>query len=196
MSNNLCRITAVALPVESELARCYESTHLADAYAIQLPFGSSTRPELLANFIFANPARWVIQLMKVRDVLVSGFGLKTSDQSARAKPDGKARRVGIFRIYNTNAHEIVLGEDDRHLDFRLSVLCTAPPSPLGQHRLTLSTVVHCHNRLGRLYILVIAPFHRAVVKSFLRRAARSGWPNASKASGPLDAERGASGNPA
>lgn len=196
MAINLSRITAVALPVESELARCYESTNLADAYAIQLPAGSATSPELLANFIFSNPARWVTQLMKVRDVLVCGFGLKTSDHLAGARPDGKLRRIGIFRIYNTNEHEIVLGEDDRHLDFRLSVLCTPPQSPLGQHRLTLSTVVHCHNRLGRLYILVIAPFHRAVVKSCLRQAARTGWPKASNASLLLDAARGASGNPA
>jgi hypothetical protein len=43
--------------------------------------------------------------------------------------------------------------------------------------LTLSTVVHCHNALGRTYIRVIAPFHRLIVKSCLRRAARTGWPS-------------------
>jgi hypothetical protein len=36
--------------------------------------------------------------------------------------------------------------------------------------------VHCHNRLGRFYIFVIAPFHRLVVKASLRRAAALGWP--------------------
>ena len=39
-------------------------------------------------------------------------------------------------------------------------------------------VVHCHNLLGRVYILVIAPFHGQVVKASLRRAARVGWPKA------------------
>jgi hypothetical protein len=42
--------------------------------------------------------------------------------------------------------------------------------------LTVSTVVHCHNLPGRAYLLVIAPFHRMVVKASLRRAARVGWP--------------------
>jgi len=43
---------------------------------------------------------------------------------------------------------------------------------------TVSTVVHCHNLLGRTYLRVIAPFHRLVVKASLDRAARVGWPSA------------------
>ena len=50
----------------------------------------------------------------------------------------------------------------------------------AQARLTLSTVVHCHNRLGRVYLFVIAPFHRLIVRSGLRRAARLGWPRVVK----------------
>lgn len=178
MPNNPHTISEVALPAESEVTRLYETTNLADAYAVELPFGSSTSPEQLANFIFSKQAPWVQRLMKVRDLLVAGFGLKTSAQLASVEPGSKVRRIGIFRIYSTSRHEIVLGEDDRHLDFRLSVLCAASSSPVGSHRLTLSTVVHCHNRLGRLYIFLIAPFHRAVVRSSLRRAAQTGWPKA------------------
>jgi Protein of unknown function (DUF2867) len=44
----------------------------------------------------------------------------------------------------------------------------------------VSTVVHCHNRLGRTYITLIAPFHRRVVEAGLRRAARLGWPTVMK----------------
>lgn len=35
--------------------------------------------------------------------------------------------------------------------------------------------VYRHNRFGRLYIVVIAPFHRLVVRSALARAAARGW---------------------
>jgi hypothetical protein len=34
------------------------------------------------------------------------------------------------------------------------------------------TVVHCHNWLGRTYLAVISPFHRAIVRATLRRTAR------------------------
>ena len=76
------------------------------------------------------------------------------------------------------ASEIVLGEDDKHLDFRLSLLCSPASAQSPQRRLILSTAVHCHNRLGRFYITLIAPFHRRIVRACLRQAARAGWPAA------------------
>jgi hypothetical protein len=172
-------VTPAEIPVESAIARFYELTNLADAYSVTLPIGSITSPEQLARFIFAQQASWIKGLMKIRDALVAGFGLKTSAQLTAPDTHRQAERVGIFKIYNTTEHEIVLGEDDKHLDFRLSVLCPVPAERTGERHLVLSTVVHCHNRLGRIYIFVIAPFHRVIVQSCLRRAARIGWPQAS-----------------
>ncbi len=114
--------------------------------------------------------------MAIRDALVSGFGLKTTRQLNSLGAANKFGRVGIFKVYSTGPMEVVLGEDDKHLDFRVSVLCSSGPSPANTRHLVLSTVVHCHNRLGRFYILLIAPFHRLVVQSALRRAAHLGWP--------------------
>jgi Protein of unknown function (DUF2867) len=178
MSQTTSSVHPVALPTASRISRVYPSTDLADAYAIDLPPGASTDPETLARFIFAQQPRWVGRLMGLRDLLVAGFGLKTAAQLQDPATAATHRRVGIFRIYETRPQEIVLGEDDKHLDFRLSVLHEAPP-PMGEQRagrVVVSTVVHCHNRLGRFYIVLIAPFHRAIVQALLRRAARSGWP--------------------
>ena len=181
MSTQHHRVTLVSLPPESRIAKAYASTNLADAYSVELPSGVSTNPELLARFIFSHQARWISSLIAVRDAIVGRFGLKTAKQLTSLGAESKTGRVGIFKIYGTSPTEIVLGEDDKHLDFRLSVLCSNQPSPGGKRQLTLSTVVHCHNRLGRLYILVIAPFHRLVVQSSLRSAARVGWPLATEA---------------
>lgn len=176
METDHCLVTPVALPSESGIATVYQSMDLADAYAVELPADASTNPELLARFIFSRQAPWVSGLTTIRDALVAVFGLKTSTHLASLGADDKANRVGIFKICGRSKTEIVLGEDDRHLDFRLSVLCSATST--GNRRLTLSTVVHCHNRLGRAYIFLIAPFHRLVVQSALRRAGRAGWPRA------------------
>jgi hypothetical protein len=181
MSPEHHRVRLVSLPPESGIAKAYASTNLADAYSIELPTGASTNPELLARFIFSQQAPWVSSLMVVRDALVARFGLKTAKHLVSLGAESKADRVGLFRIYSTSQTEVVLGEDDKHLDFRVSVLCSGQPSPGGKRHLVLSTVVHCHNRLGRLYILLIAPFHRLIVQSSLRRAARTGWPSATQA---------------
>lgn len=181
MSTEHHHAIAVSLPPESAIAKAYASTNLADAYSIELPSGVSSNPELLARFIFAHQAPWISRLMAVRDTLVAGFGLKTAKHLALLDAGSGAGRLGIFKIYSTSPTEVVLGEDDKHLDFRLSVLCSGQSSPGAKRHLTLSTVVHCHNRLGRLYIFLIAPFHRLVVQSTLRSAARIGWPSAAEA---------------
>ena len=180
MTSEFTLVTAVALPAQSRIANAYASVHLADAFSIRLPPSASGDPEVLARFVFSHQAPWVGRLMQVRDALVSRFGLKTGKHLASLGGSGSTSRsrsrVGIFKVYSTEASEIVLGEDDKHLDFRVSVLCAGLPASEGGRQLVVSTVVHCHNRLGRAYILLIAPFHRMVVRSSLRRAARMGWP--------------------
>jgi hypothetical protein len=172
-------VTQVDLPPQSAVANLYMPANLADAFAIQLPMDASSDPEVLARFLFSNQPSWISALMIVRDAIVAPFGLKTASHLASQSGDIEAKRIGLFKIYSTSQTEIILGEDDEHLNFRVSLLCALERGPQAGRTLTASTVVQCHNLLGRLYIVVISPFHRAVVKASLRRAAHIGWPKAS-----------------
>ena len=178
MSSELTLVKPVALPTQSAVATVYESMDLADAFAIQLPFGTSSDPDILWRFLIAQQPSWIGWLTSVRDAIVACIGLKTAKHLATLSSEASADRIGIFKVYGKSETEIVLGEDDKHLDFRLSVLRTPDLSSTRGGQLTVSTVVHCHNLLGRAYILAIAPFHRQVVKASLRRAAHVGWPRA------------------
>lgn len=172
----LCHVTAVPVPAASRIAGFYARTDLIDAYAVTLPGQASNDPETLARFVFSRLPRWALGLMAIRDALVAGLGLKTARQLRPATPQQHSERVGLFRIYSREPAEIVLGEDDKHLDFRLSLLCTQAGAQSPQRQLILSTAVQCHNRLGRTYLALIAPFHRRIVRACLRQAARAGWP--------------------
>ena len=68
------------------------------------------------------------------------------------------------------ATERVGGANDRHLDFRATSQLRVDGAE-GRELLT-ATVVHCHNRLGRIYLATIAPFHRVIVRANLERAVR------------------------
>jgi hypothetical protein len=165
---------AVPLPAASRIAELYPGADLADSYAVTLPPDTSRNAETLTRFVLATQPPWMNMLMSVRDAIVGRFGLKTAAQ-LRGAPEERGKRIYIFKIYATNENEMILGEDDTHLDFRLSVLlATLDSATPGQ--LTVTTVVHCHNLLGRAYIAVISPFHRIVVRSMLNRAGRKGWP--------------------
>ena len=177
MQNNYVIPAAVAIPPDARAHGFYAAPKLADAFAISLPPDVVASPEQLAHFMFDSLPAWVDTLMGLRDALVAGFGLKTTKQLAAPSADTSDKRVGIFKIYASNAQEVFLGEDDSHLNFRISVQLR-PATASSAQQLIVSTVVHCHNRLGRSYITLIAPFHRQVVQSGLRRAAKLGWPRA------------------
>ena len=169
MNEQASTVRSVALPAGAAIANLYQGSNLADAYATGLPAHAVGDAESLARYMFSLPSPGVSALMGLRDTLVSAFGLKT----ARQLKTGGSKRIGIFKIYASSADEVVMGEDDKHLDFRISVLCA--PGPDGVRKITVATVVHCHNRLGRAYIALIAPFHKMIVRGTLRRAARAGW---------------------
>ncbi len=170
-------VTAVALPEAASSRTTCAATDLADAYAMRLPAHASSDPEQLARLILSNQAPWVGQRARVCDAIVGRLGIKTAQQLQNAPDAAVGGRIYIFKIYAKSAHEVVLGEADSPLDFRLSVLHEPAATAAGSTpRMIVSTVVHLHNQLGRAYLARIAPFHRAVVQSALRRAARSGWP--------------------
>jgi hypothetical protein len=169
------RTTSIDFPAASRIAAVYPHPDLADAWAIRLPPDATADPERLASHLFATSPTWVAVLMRIRDAIVMAFGLKTSWSLLSANTPSTTPRIGLFRIYSRHPDEIVLGEDDRHLDFRLSVLRTVAASASGAS-LVVATTVQCHNLLGRTYIGIVAPFHRVIVRATLRRAARRGWP--------------------
>jgi hypothetical protein len=178
MPNTFNSVDSIALPPQSAINDVYQSINLSDAFSVRLPASASGDPEVLGRFLLAHQPAWIGWLMKLRDVMVAGFGLKTAGHLSALSAGGDPDRMGLFKVYSRNATEVLVGEDDKHLDFRLSILCV-PAAAAGSHReLVVSTVVHCHNLLGRTYLFVIAPFHRLVVRYSLLRAARIGWPQA------------------
>jgi len=179
MSNTITPVKHVSVPSQSAVATVFKSVNLADAFSIQLPSDASTNPDVLARFIFSVQPFWIGALTSIRDTIVTLFGLKTARHLVTLANDASVPRISFFRVFGTSETEVVLGENDKHLDFRVSVLCTPGLSSNTGNQLILSTVVHCHNLLGRTYLSIIAPFHRQVVKASLRRAANVGWPKAS-----------------
>lgn len=124
MSTEHCHVTLVSIPPESRIAKAYSSPNFADAYSIELPSGASSNPELLARFILSHRAPWISSLIAIRDATVGRFGLKTAKQLNSLAAQSETGRIGIFKIYGASPTEIVLGGDDKHLDFRLSVFCS------------------------------------------------------------------------
>ena len=72
------RAHAVSLPTDVRVAALYPGAFLADAFSIELPAGTTQDALALARFALERQAPWVEGLMRLRDLLVSLFGLKTA----------------------------------------------------------------------------------------------------------------------
>src|SRR5215212_3480325 len=110
---------AVALPTPSRIAGLYAGADLADAFAIGLPQGTTHDIETLTRFMLSDQALWFRLLNGVRDAAVAGLGIKTSRQLRQASSTDGVARIYIFRVYEITPDEAILGEDDKHLDFRV-----------------------------------------------------------------------------
>ncbi|WP_415804234.1 DUF2867 domain-containing protein [Bordetella muralis] len=164
------------IPISSNIRSHYKKTDLRDAYSVLLPNSATDDPERLARHLHENPAPWFHTLLRIRDLLVAPLGIKTSRQFERDAKQQKRDHISFFLIFSCYRHEIVYGLDDVHLDFRASVLVVPPSADSPCRKLVAVTVVKCHNSLGRLYIRLIAPFHKLAVIGGLRQAAKIGWP--------------------
>ncbi len=159
-------VMASELAPESGLRAYIKPGDFLDCYAVELKHDGQSISQI-AQQLFLDMPGWVRFLLAVRDMAVSPFGLKTAaslpmDHRRRTSVEtGEA--INFFRIHSVSENEIILGEDDRHLDFRISIARDA----VSPTRVSLATWVHTHNRLGRTYLRLIMRFHVLIVTSQL-----------------------------
>jgi hypothetical protein len=164
---------ATTLPAESRLAASFKDADLSDAFAIALP-GPATRDVVeLAKAVLSNPPAVVAPLMRMRDAIMARFGVKTSTDIGRAAAGRPLGSIGPFGVEEIAPQEVVMGEDDRHLNFKTSFLVRQTAEG---RELVWITVVRCNNSLGRFYLAAIAPVHRRLLPAFLNLSAKRGWP--------------------
>ncbi|MFA3918063.1 DUF2867 domain-containing protein [Ruegeria hyattellae] len=148
-------VTRSALPANSLLHARIRSGDFLDCFSV----ASDLPPRQAADSITDFPG-WAKALVRLRGVLVAPFGLEKTGPEAPNK-------VGLFPVEHEGKTELIAGFNDRHLDFRVSVISEAG-------RVSLATWVHRHNLGGRLYLAAILPFHILIARNALVRVSRAG----------------------
>lgn len=136
------------LPSASALWSLHQPGDFLDCYSV----ASTLSPREAAERGLTLP-RWAAALLALRNTLVRPFGLKTG------APDRP-----IFPTCLESEDELVLGTDDRHLNFRIGLI-------RAEGRLYMSTWVHPHNLWGRAYLRLVMPFHILISRGAVARMA-------------------------
>ena len=155
----------VETDVKAEVRDLLPGADFADAFSFVVD-DPALDAVTAAHRAIDHPPAWISRLMALRDFLVRPLGLLTRHDQELVRRN----RIGAFPVLSQTAERVVMGLDDRHLDFRLSV----DVRRLDERRreVVATTLVKTHNRLGRTYLAAILPFHRRIVPGLMAKAAR------------------------
>lgn len=154
------------IPQHSQLYEYAQGAYFADSFSRDIPYRQQTALEIYLEIAKQTPA-WVAFLMNMRNRIAAKLGLKHLGRFQDVTPGHyqAGDRIGIFTLVSNSEREIVLEDQDQHLDVRVSFLIDVKGETATVHA---TTVVRVHNRLGRLYMWVVTPIHKRIVPSSLK----------------------------
>ena len=122
--------------------------------------------------IFAHQPRWMKLILIVRNKVASLAGLDAPTASEIFHVEIKDRyvvgeKIGVWPIFWLSEDEIVAGRNNKHMDFRLSVLKVLDGDRTS---VVVSTICTVHNLAGKLYLFFVVPFHRHGVRKLMANA--------------------------
>lgn len=169
------KITRTELPEKSLLKSRNMTYNYIDSFkgGFSDEFDEIGTTEIGKSFFSSGP-KWIDKLFAFRNKLVGFFGLKTSGEiTDRQKMIDdfkceKGEQLGLFKVFDKSTNEIILGEDDKHLNFRVSLFIDKQNESKTDKILTISTTVKFNNWFGRLYFLPVRPFHKLIVPKMLK----------------------------
>jgi hypothetical protein len=132
-------------------------------------FSTSNRKDSLqeiTNLVFNTTPKWVEVLFHIRNKIMAWFGLnmkKPADYNEEYKVGGY---VQFFKIFSIDENKVILGADDSHLNFRAVIL----KDESLVNNIKVITLVEYNNWKGKVYMSIIKPFHRLVVKNMVKNA--------------------------
>lgn len=163
------------IPENSEVFRFIENATFCDCYST----GTESELSPLAVYwsIFGHTPSWIQSLMAARNKIAALVGLRhhTAAEMKAARDSVHhanlevGQRAGLFSVLYISDNELVLGDDDKHLNFRISVLTEAGKNSKAY----VTTVVSEHNFLGRIYMVIVKPIHRVIAPYMIRKAIRT-----------------------
>ncbi len=158
------------LPSKSILFEQSKNYDYIDSFNFSLKKSDVNSSQLLTAFFKSSP-NWVNKLFVLRNKLAGLIGLKAemTDMTKLNPPYAKNQKLGLFCIYEITEDEVVLGENDKHLNFKVSLMVERG----DVDELIISTVVTTNNLVGRVYFFVVKRFHRIIVPVIGRRMVKN-----------------------
>ena len=165
------RVEHIPVPHNSMIHHEIQGASFYDCHRISLGTSDAPALALYLKTMGKTPA-WVDRLMGLRNTVVQWVGLKDLGALSKIDPSRPLNsyvvgdRIGIFTLLAVSDQEVILGDSDKHLDVKVSVL---KQSEGDKHHMAVSTIVHVHNTLGRIYMFFVGPAHKIIAPAVVAR---------------------------
>jgi len=161
------------LPLSYPFSICPEfgAIHFVDLYQCAIINNKLLTVDEITFKFFSVKLPFVDSLVYIRNFIVKIWGLRTDFEDTQKPLFVQKYDVGdqlvYFTIVSRTENVIVLEENDKHLLFR--IYCSVIKENDRKNIFSISTVVHFHNRWGRLYFFFVKPFHKWIVSSTIKK---------------------------
>jgi len=168
------KIKEIDLPEDSLIYHGLEETHYRDVFQAEVVSEQSLQVEEIAVLFFDVFPSWFRFLFKIRNIFAKLVGLDSvsgnkEDEEKLKRERETGERVGLFNVIERTKEEIYMGENDKHLNFRASIFLKKKND---HYLISMATIVHFNNWLGRAYFVPVKIVHRLVIPLLLKRAVR------------------------
>jgi len=155
------------IPEYSVISKNFDDIHYCDSFSILTQTNENL--DTITTEVFQTP-QWADMLMTVRNTVTKLVGLdaggyKKDTHISDFYPVGS--RAVYFTVIDRNENEIIMAENDKHLNFRISIMVNREGDNVTIY---LTTLLKFNNLLGKLYFFPVKPFHRLIVISLLKGA--------------------------
>jgi hypothetical protein len=150
----------------------FQNTNYEDSISIEIDTNEDYTVDYLATVLFSSLPGWVLGLLKFRNIIVKPFGLKTDGTFSLEEIQTDIKyKIGdiavFFKVIKRSEIELVMAENDKHLNFRTSVLIESL-SENNKLKVSSLSIVKYNNLFGKIYFLPVKPFHRLIIKTLLK----------------------------
>jgi len=159
------------IPRSDKILVSFGQANYEDSFCLILETKKIFDVDFIIFKIIKSLPNWFKILLNLRNTIARIFGLKTGeienifDNSARLSIK-QEQSIGDFFILLKLKKHLITELNDKHLDFRFSILISENE---GITKVSLSTIVKLNNFFGKIYFFLVKPFHRLIIPNILKR---------------------------
>jgi Protein of unknown function (DUF2867) len=160
------------VPCHSALGKdLIERADFRDVYRAPL-----SRPDLsvveIFFAIFSHRPGWMKLMLIARNKVAALAGLEVPTTSEIMNMEKRDRyfvgqKIGPWPIFFLGSDELVAGRDNKHMDFRVSIMKVHDGT---RSSVVVSTLCMVHNKLGQHYLSAVIPVHKFGLRRLMESA--------------------------